>query len=65
MLGCEITTLVNQHIQPGSYSVDWDASNYPSGVYLYQIVVGDGSISLTTNTNNVGFVETKKMILVK
>ena len=52
LLGREIAALVNQQMQPGSYNVDWDASNYPSGVYLYKIEAGD-------------FVESKKMILLK
>jgi hypothetical protein len=58
LLGREVTQLVNQHLQAGSYSVDWDASNYPSGVYFYSLVVGD-------NTNNGGYAETKKMVLIK
>jgi len=66
LLGREVATLVNEQLKAGTYEVDWDASNYPpdggqapSGVYFYRLVVGD-------NTNNgVGFVETKKMVLVK
>ena len=52
ILGKEIETLVNEKLSPGSYSVDWNASQYPSGVYFYR---------LTTE----GFSETKKMILLK
>jgi hypothetical protein len=52
LLGKEITTLVNQQMQPGVYSVDWDASNYPSGVYFYKIETGD-------------FKESKRMVLIK
>jgi hypothetical protein len=52
ILGHEITTLVNEQLQPGSYSVTFDASNYPSGVYLYNITTGD-------------FIESKKMVLIK
>jgi photosystem II stability/assembly factor-like uncharacterized protein len=58
LLGREITQLVNQQMQPGSFSVDWDASNYPSGVYFYKLVVGD-------NTTSWEFVETRKMVLIK
>jgi hypothetical protein len=50
--GKEITHLVNQQMQAGSYSADWDASAYPSGVYFYKIETGS-------------FVETQKMILLK
>jgi len=52
LLGREITQLVNQQMHAGSYNADWDAANYPSGVYFYKLVAGD-------------FVETKKMVLVK
>ena len=58
LLGREVTNLINQQLQPGSYTVDWDASNYPSGVYFYKIIVGD-------NTNNEVYIESKKMVLVK
>jgi len=60
LLGREITTLVNQKLQAGSYSVYWDGSNYPSGVYFYKLVVGDASAPLS-----VAYSETKKMVLVK
>lgn len=52
ILGREVTTLVNESMQPGSYSVDWDASNYPSGVYFYRIDTKD-------------FTDSRKMILLK
>jgi Secretion system C-terminal sorting domain/Domain of unknown function (DUF5122) beta-propeller len=52
ILGKEIAALVNQHLLPGIYEVDWDAVNYPSGVYLYRIAAGEFSVS-------------KKMILLK
>jgi hypothetical protein len=52
LLGREVTTLVNEQMQPGSYNVDWDASNYPSGVYFFKL-----------ETEN--FTESKKMILIK
>jgi hypothetical protein len=52
VLGREITTLVTQGLRPGIYSVDWDASNYPSGVYFYRLTAAD-------------YTDTKKMILIK
>jgi len=52
VLGSEITTLVNEDKPIGTYTIDFDASNLPSGVYFYQLRAGD-------------FVETKKMVLVK
>ncbi len=50
--GREISTLVNQQLKPGIYEYDWNASNLPSGVYLYKLASGS-------------FSSTKKMVLVK
>ncbi len=51
-LGREISTIINEKLNAGIYSVDWDATNYPSGVYFYQLTSGS-------------YIETKKMVLVK
>ena len=60
VLGREITTLVNEQLQPGTYETEWDASNYPSGVYFYKLVVS-GAEPLITND----YTETRKMVLIK
>jgi len=52
ILGEEVSTLVSDRLSAGSYSYEWDASKYASGVYLYRLEAG-------------GFIETKKMILMK
>lgn len=52
VLGRELTTLVNEQLNPGVYEVNFDGRNYPSGVYFYQLYTGS-------------FTETKKMILLK
>ncbi len=52
ILGNKITELVNEAKPSGTYSVKFNASKYPSGVYYYQINCGS-------------FVQTKKMILLK
>lgn len=52
ILGREIQTLVNKQQKPGNYEIQWDASNYPSGIYLYKLTAGN-------------FSEMKKMILLK
>ena len=52
VLGNEVATLVNENKPAGSYEVEWNASNLPSGVYIYQLVAG-------TNT------QIKKMMLLK
>jgi len=52
VLGHEVTTLVNEKLSPGTYSVYWNASEYPSGIYFYKLMTGE-------------FVETKKMIVIR
>ena len=52
VLGNEITTLVNEEKQPGVYEVEFDASSFASGMYLYKLQAGN-------------FTNTKKMILAK
>jgi photosystem II stability/assembly factor-like uncharacterized protein len=52
ILGREVKTLLNQNLTAGEYSVDFDASLLPSGVYFYQLRSGD-------------FTESRKMILLK
>src|SRR4030095_10294387 len=60
LLGREVTQLLNQQLQAGSYNVDWDGSNYSSGVYFYKLVVGEN-----TSSGELNYSESKKMILVK
>lgn len=52
ILGNEIETLVNEEKPRGTYEVTWYAENLPSGVYFYQLKVGN-------------FIETKKILLLK
>ncbi|MFH0736186.1 MAG: T9SS type A sorting domain-containing protein [bacterium] len=52
ILGKEITTLVNEFKTTGKYNVQFNASNLASGMYIYQIKVGDYS-------------NTKKLMLMK
>lgn len=52
ILGREIVTLVNEEKPAGKYEVILNASNLASGVYFYQLKVGD-------------FIQSKKMILIK
>jgi photosystem II stability/assembly factor-like uncharacterized protein len=51
-IGQKITELFSQQLSPGTYSVTWDASGYPSGLYFYKLTSGD-------------YTETKKMALIK
>ncbi|MGB9774211.1 MAG: T9SS type A sorting domain-containing protein, partial [Bacteroidota bacterium] len=43
VLGREVKTLVDEEKNPGRYSVTFDASNLPSGVYLYRLEAGSFS----------------------
>jgi len=52
MLGREVRTLVNEVKSAGSYTVDFNASDFSSGVYFYKLKAGD-------------FSDTKKLILMK
>jgi Peptidase family C25/Secretion system C-terminal sorting domain len=52
ILGSKIATLVDKTQTPGNYEITFDASNLPSGIYIYSL-----------SANN--FMQTKKMILLK
>jgi len=52
VLGNEIAVLVNEKQGAGKYSVEFDGSNYSSGVYFYRLSAGE-------------FIETKQMVLIK
>jgi cyclomaltodextrinase / maltogenic alpha-amylase / neopullulanase len=52
LLGNEIETLVNEVKPSGTYELKWNAADLPSGIYFYRLQSG-------------GFIETKKMILLK
>jgi len=50
--GKEVANLISEEMEPGYYSVNFDGSNIGSGVYFYRI-------------ESEGFVQTKKMLLIK
>ncbi len=52
LLGQKVATLVNEVVQAGSHTVNFNASDLPSGVYMYQLK--------TDNFNSI-----KKMTLLK
>lgn len=60
ILGREVEILVNEQLKPGSYEVEWNGTNYSSGVYWYRLISGDPSSSL-----GQVYIETKKMVLLK
>ena len=52
IVGHEVTTLINNELSAGNYSIKWDGSRQPSGLYFVQIESGS-------------FVRTRKMVLLK
>lgn len=53
ILGQKVTTLFSGKQVTGTYEVEWDARGFASGVYLYRL------------ETDKGFVQTKKLILLK
>jgi len=51
-IGREIVTLVNNRLNAGTHTIEWNAKNMASGVYLYRIEADN-------------FVKTNKMLLLK
>src|SRR5206468_2642505 len=37
VLGHEVETLLDEPFNPGTYDVEWDATNFPSGIYFYSL----------------------------
>jgi hypothetical protein len=52
LTGKEISTLINEKLNPGTYETQWNANEYSSGIYFYRLETGD-------------YRETKRMILIK
>ncbi len=52
LLASEVAVLMNEQKQPGRYSITWNASGLPSGVYFYHLWVGSETL-------------TRKSILIK
>jgi hypothetical protein len=52
VIGREVLTLINQKLKAGSYEINWNAVELPSGVYFFRIKAQD-------------FTDTKKMVLIK
>lgn len=52
VLGNEVVTLVNEEKQSGTYEIEFDPAEQPSGIYFYQFRAG-------------AFIQTKKMIYLK
>jgi hypothetical protein len=51
-IGNEITTLIDETKNAGTYNLKWDASGFSSGIYLYKL-------------SSDQFVDVRKMLLIK
>ncbi|MDD5362480.1 MAG: T9SS type A sorting domain-containing protein [Ignavibacteria bacterium] len=52
LLGREVATLVNEAKNPGMYTVEFNGSNFASGIYFYRITAGT-------------FTDVKRLVLIK
>ncbi|MCH7516312.1 MAG: T9SS type A sorting domain-containing protein, partial [Bacteroidetes bacterium] len=52
ILGSEVANLVNETLDAGNYTINFDASQFASGMYIYTLTAGD-------------FTTSKKMMLLK
>ena len=52
ILGRVVTTLVNEKLEAGVHSIQWNAAGHGSGVYFYTVRAGE-------------YAETKKLLLMK
>jgi len=59
VLGKEVATLVNETKERGFYTVHWNASNIPSGVYFYRLTATPSSLS------EKPFTTMRKMLLLR
>jgi 5'-nucleotidase / UDP-sugar diphosphatase len=52
ILGQKMVDLVNEEKSAGNYQVQWNASNFPSGIYLYKLQAGN-------------YTQVKRLLLLK
>jgi len=52
IVGREVVTLMNEEKLPGSYNINFNGSNLPSGIYFYSLLAGS-------------YTQTKKMVLIR
>ena len=53
ILGKKVVSLITERQQAGTHQIEWDATGFASVVYYYRLITG------------AGFVQTKKLILLK
>ena len=52
VVGREIATILSDKLDVGNYTREWNAKDFPSGIYFYRLQAGS-------------FSETKKLVLIK
>lgn len=52
ILGQKVALLLSEKQGAGKHNIEWDASDFPTGLYFYRLRAGD-------------FVQTRRMLLVK
>jgi len=52
MLGREVSVLIDERKNAGSYEVKFEGRNLASGVYLYRLIAGE-------------YVQTRQMLVIK
>ena len=57
VLGVEVASLMNEQKEAGTFTVNWNASGLPSGMYLYRLTV--------TSDKGKVFDQAKKLVLLK
>lgn len=57
VLGREMNKLVDEELKAGTYNIKWNGSNFASGIYFYRLE--------TDPETGSGFIQTKKMLLIK
>ena len=61
VLGRRVESLFNKSIEPGTYRINWDASELPSGTYFVHM----SGESLSPFRQNSSFQKTQKLVLLK
>jgi hypothetical protein len=57
LLGVEVASLVDEQKEAGTFSVNWNASSLPSGMYVYRLSV--------TSDEGPLFDQSRKLVLLK
>jgi len=45
MAGRHVATVVNEHVQAGTHTVEFDGSRLSSGVYMYRLTAGRSQVT--------------------